>query len=428
MIRSIISTGHGRLHLVTSAVAIQEAGVDVRLIQGWVPRYTPSWLINGVGRLVGSKNLAWGMNKRRPPELRRDQLHSCAFSEFATQAMFLARRAGLMDHTTAAVRGWRMYGKACRKYIRDADIFHPRAAAGRGGAIETAKARGMKVVVDHSIAHPAIIERNLADVHKRHNLELWIKPDDLFWQNVLKDCEEADCLLVNSQYVKDTFVECGYPAEKIAVIYLGIRTDFQALKTDWSRTGPLRMLFTGGFGLRKGANILMEAVGLLRDAGLDYQLDVVGNVDAALPIPDHIKRDERVKLHGHVPQDDLRGFLRESDVYVFASYAEGAAQSAAEAMAAGLPVVVTAETGVPVKHEQNGLVIERDSADSLAKAVLRLADDEDMRRALGQAATETIRANHTWEAYGRHVRGLYESLLAGASPAGGAENSGAAGQ
>ena len=65
--KSIISTGQGRLHLIQSAIAIKDQGVDVKVITGWVPgKFFSDKLINNMGRLIGRSNLAYGLRKRSP--------------------------------------------------------------------------------------------------------------------------------------------------------------------------------------------------------------------------------------------------------------------------------------------------------------------------------------------------------------------------
>ena len=77
---------------------------------------------------------------------------------------------------------------------------------------------------------------------------------------MLRDCDDADLLLVNSDFVKKTFVEQGYPAEKVRVAYLGVREEFFDLKRDYRIAGPVKILFTGNFDIRKGVRLLLEAI------------------------------------------------------------------------------------------------------------------------------------------------------------------------
>lgn len=95
-------------------------------------------------------------------------------------------RVGLLSRGKAARKGWRCFGLSSAKYLRDVDILHVRAGAGREGAIAKAKRAGMKVVVDQSIAHPVFMARVLKDEHSKYWLAFWMGPDDSFWRSGLK--------------------------------------------------------------------------------------------------------------------------------------------------------------------------------------------------------------------------------------------------
>lgn len=409
--KSIISTGQGRLHLIQSAIAIQEQGVDVEVITGWVPgKHFPDKFINAMGKLVGRSNLAYGLRKRSPRGFPREQIRTCSFSEFYIQFLFILTGKKILTRDKAARMGWKAFGTESRKYIRNGQIFHVRSGAGRAGAIQKARAQGMKIVVDHSIAHPYEIKRQLDKLLSESKESKYINISDGFWNNVLKDCEEADVLLVNSDYVKDTFVQQGYPADKISVIHLGIDESFHSLKQSYE-SGTIRLVFTGNFGVRKGAHLIVAAVEQLLKKDIRFTLDVVGNVSNELVIPDWFSTHPSITLHGSMPQDQLKQFLASSDLYIFPTYVEGAAQSVKEAMAAGLPVITTVNSGAPIRHMDNGYLIPDDDATALANAIEVLSADHQLRQTMGLKAAETIRTGHTWTRYAQEVTELYKSMI-----------------
>jgi glycosyltransferase involved in cell wall biosynthesis len=409
--KSIISTGQGRLHLIQSAIAIKDQGVDVKVITGWVPgKFFSDKLINNMGRLIGRTNLAYGLRKRSPEGLPRTDIRTCSFSEFYIQFLFMLTSRKLLSRDTAAIMGWKAFGTESKKYINNSEIFHVRSGGGRSGAIKKARQQGMKVVVDHSIAHPKEIKRQLGKLESESTNSKYINISDGFWNNVLKDCEEADVLLVNSDYVKDTFLEQGYPAEKISVIHLGIDASFYDLKKSY-QSDKMRLLFTGNFGFRKGAHIIIKAIEILILQNTAFSLDIIGNVSAEVAIPDWFRNHPDIKLHGHMPQDQMKKFLADSDIYIFPTFVEGAAQSVKEAMAAGLPVVTTVNSGAPVQHRENGYLIKDDDATDLADAIIVLSKDEELRRHMGKNAAATIRKSHTWSNYAKEVKELYKSII-----------------
>lgn len=119
-----------------------------------------------------------------------------------------------------------------------------------------------------------------------------------------------------------------------------------------------------------------------------------------------------VHFRGAVMQDDLVEYLRASDLYVFPSYAEGCARSAMEALAAGLPVICTEETGAPVEHEVSGYLVARGEVSDLELAIARLGGDFTLRQRIGVEAAQRIAHDYTCAQYGARLKSLYSSLLA----------------
>jgi glycosyltransferase involved in cell wall biosynthesis len=411
----IISTGQGRLHLVESAKSLLAKHIDIILITGWIPSsFIPDKLIDLMGGVLGRKKLSVGLNKRKIFDLEAYKIKTCGVSEFYVHFLFLLSKYTTINRDRAAVKGWILFGKMSSKYIKDVDVFHVRSGAGQGGAIDTAKKKGIKVLVDHSIAHPNEVYKQLLKANNGiDGVDIDIRPDSLFWGLVLKDCFEADALLVNSHYVKESFVNNGYEAKKIFVAELGVRKDFIGIKYNWEINGKIKLLFTGGFGKRKGGSLIVEVAKMLVDSRIDFELHIIGSIIGDIIIPEWFEKKPNVFLHGFIPQDELKDYLINSDIYIFPSYSEGAAQSVKEAMAAGLPVITTYQSGAPVVNGVNGILIPDNSSKQLFDSILLLRNDLEKRKWIGTNAIETISSNHNWDNYAEKVIEVYHNVLKG---------------
>ena len=259
---SILSSGYGRLHLAQTADWLCKAGVAVKLVCGWVPKNPDGWLVCLCSRFVG-RNLSAGMRKRAIALANGGEVVPCAWAEFMCEGLFWLERKVFKGkfHGRAAAFAWTMFGWHTKRYLKkfgraDHVVYHVRSGAGHGGAIKFAKKLGIPVMVDHSIAHPEYMERHLRAEYEKKGAIFDLGTSSPFWRLVAEDCEWADVLLVNSYFVRDTFIEQGYPPEKIKVAYLGTRPDFFGLRNVKAcdrGERKLRLLFTGGFGFRKGA-------------------------------------------------------------------------------------------------------------------------------------------------------------------------------
>lgn len=403
-IRVLLST-LGPLHLMKSAEFLSPL-VDIRVVQGWLPSWWNRWMLTVAGKIVG-RDLHKPFRKRTPACLagRNTGIGSAEFFLWACKLFHLQ---GEMRSSYNAAR---LYGWRSRRLIRDADIFHVRSGSGFGGAVERARERGMKIVVDHSIAHPAYMDKQLRAEYDRYGMTFALGMDNPFWAHIVEECGKADCVLVNSQFVKDTFVENGFDADKIAVVLLGVRSDFFSLKKSYALEGDtINILFTGGFNFRKGCEYILRALKELEEEGVGYTMTVVGDWRGSQPLIERYS-PRHLRTVMTVPQDELKSFLASADVYLFPSLCEGCASSGMEALAAGLPVIATAESGLPIEHMSNGMIIPSKDVEAIVSAVKTLKGDGALRERLGVAAARTIREKYTWEKYAANVVEIYKRLL-----------------
>jgi len=120
---------------------------------------------------------------------------------------------------------------------------------------------------------------------------------------------------------------------------------------------------------------------------------------------------DRVRLLGL--RDDVPRILAASDVFCFTSYSEGFPNAVLEAMASGLAVVSTASDGVRelIRDGTVGLLTPMEDDAAMAAHVLRLLDDPQRRRRIGDAAAAMVRRDYTWDAMVRQTQDLYEELV-----------------
>jgi glycosyltransferase involved in cell wall biosynthesis len=400
-LKAIVATGFGKLHFHETTRALAAAGVEVDFLTGWVPKDNQTALVEKLGKMLGEKNLAARMAARKIL-IPGVSITPIAWTEFAGTLIKLVQRTGILPLDLAYGMEFRLAAWGSRKYLRNADVLLVRSGAGQSGAIRTARKNGLAVVTDHSIAHPAFMHRILRDEFARFGMPAGYDPLADLWKLVLRDCADADLLLVNSDFVKNTFVGEGYPPEKVRVAYLGVREEFFDLKRDYRIDGPVHILFTGNFDVRKGVRVLLEAIRICRRSGLDVRLELMGNLDngAKCLLP----ADEEFFTHsGFAPLQQLAAAMARADLFVFPTFAEGSSRSGMEAAAAGLPIITTENCGLPLDHETSVVYVPVDDANALAEAIDRVANDESLRTKIGRQAMRTVTENFTWAQYGQRV-------------------------
>jgi UDP-glucose:(heptosyl)LPS alpha-1,3-glucosyltransferase len=171
------------------------------------------------------------------------------------------------------------------------------------------------------------------------------------------------------------------------------------------------LLLVGNDLRKKGIAVLLEAIAQLRDLPLD--LLVAGRED---PAPFRAMA-HRMALDGRVrflpPRKDVEFYYAAADAYAGPSLEDTFALPPAEAMACGLPVIVSAENGTfeIISHDVDGMVLD-DPADSktLAAMIRKLYEDPEFRTRLGENAAETAR-QYTWERNAQELALIFEDVL-----------------
>jgi glycosyltransferase involved in cell wall biosynthesis len=165
---------------------------------------------------------------------------------------------------------------------------------------------------------------------------------------------------------------------------------------------------------RKGLDILIRALGLLRDRGVEFRATIVGTgpmLAGNRALATELGLDALVRLPGRV--DDVLPYLRECEVFVLPSTAEDSGSIAVlEALQAGAPIVSTDVDGLPedLSDEQNALLVAPGDAGMLADAISRLLADPELRRSLSWRGRATYEARFTAARAAADLARVYRTL------------------
>lgn len=319
--------------------------------------------------------------------------------------------------------GWRAQKPVWHAIKCGARLYHYRAGFGHS-SVQLAKRYGMFALCDHSIAHPATLEQLVAEggrwpARPRHS-----EPSSRIWREVLRDIEQADAVLVNSDFVRETFLRQGWEASRVHVIYLGVDDAFlngaaesQPLRFD--SKSALRIVFAGGFELRKGARVLAAAMReLLSDTDLDFELYMAGGIgrDAREELA-ALRQHSKVHYYGVLSRQGLASLLSSADLFVFPSLAEGSARVIFEALACGCYVITTPNSGSIVEDGTHGRLIPAGEPEALTRAVRQaLALGREALQEVGLRNAGLVREKYRQSQYGDKLVALYSALLGARMP------------
>jgi glycosyltransferase involved in cell wall biosynthesis len=276
------------------------------------------------------------------------------------------------------------------------------------GSFRVAGERGMIKILDCPQVHPDFLTRLLVKAAD----DLGVPPPPPFDPPELaaRKAEEfamADVMLVISEVHRRSFIEVGFSPEHLVEIPLWVDSGlWQPPPKAQTRqpTEPLRALFVGNIGLRKGIPWLVQAV---EKCGKAVQLTLAG-VDSGET--EQFISQSRSVIHfaGRKNKAELREVYWNSDVLVLPSLVDTFGFVALEAMACGLPVIVTENCGVPVPDPAWRVPVM--DSDAIAQRLEYYAADREALQRDGQIAQQFAR-QFTPERYREQIKNLLRRLL-----------------
>lgn len=237
--------------------------------------------------------------------------------------------------------------------------------------------------------------------HQRWNSDVLPFPKS-WYERGLESIELTDWVFSPSQYVTNSYLQQGFPAER--VLYLPYPVDLQKFNHHLETPvpdGPIRVICTGGISIRKGFPYLLEAMRIIRkrhDAVLLLMEGVHPSMEAVMAQ----YQDVPIEWAPMLSHDKLGARLKSAHVFALLSVEEGLARTALEAMACGLPVVLTPNTGASdfVVPGRNGEIVPMRDAAATAEAILSCYE---LYRREGLLANEAVRSELTFDAFTRRL-------------------------
>jgi len=277
-------------------------------------------------------------------------------------------------------------------------------------ALNSASSYGAVTIVERGSSHIEFQRDLLADEYRRLGIDPAPHvPPPAIVEKELREYEIADFISVPSNFARRTFLERGFPPEKIIQVPYGV--DISALDPPLPSDGIFRVLQVGGLTPRKGVQYLLEAWSGLSLPGAELWL--VGSISDEIR-PTLSRYAGSFRHFEPVRQAELHHFYERASVFALCSIEEGMAMVIPQAMASGLPVICTENTGAAdlIDDGREGFVIPTRDVKVIRECIVRLFEDSQLRSRMAEAARAKVEAAGTWDHYGARIFAEYERVLA----------------
>jgi alpha-1,3-rhamnosyl/mannosyltransferase len=257
-----------------------------------------------------------------------------------------------------------------------------------------------------------------------HDLTLMLFPEwhprtrvSTMVSEISRSVEVADHILADSTATRDDIVkQLSVSSDRISVVPLAADRSFEPMPatettkilSNWGLAPDSYLLFMGTIEPRKNLLRLLQAVEL---AGNRIGPLVIAGAhgwgsDGLFGRIQSLQRSGRVTYLGYVPDDARPALLNGARAFVYPSLYEGFGLPVLEAMACGIPVLASNVSSLPEVVGEAGVMVDPGDVDSIANEMIRLWQDDALRRDLSVKGLERAR-RFSWERTARQTLNVY---------------------
>jgi glycosyltransferase involved in cell wall biosynthesis len=310
-----------------------------------------------------------------------------------------------------ALHDW-IVSRRMRDLAGEIDIVHT-FPLGAARTLETARQLGIPTVLERCNAHTAFAYEAVKRECERLGVTMPTGHEHAYDPRLLRheerEYELADFLLCPSDFVMKTFLDRGFPREKLLRFQYGFdETSCYPAPEGRSPAKGLTVLFAAGCAPRKGLHYALEAW-LRSSAHREGRFLVVGEF-----IPGYAERLSHMLSHPSVERlgfrHDLPDVMRASDILVLPTIEEGSALVTYDARGCGCVLLVSEASGAVCEHMIDALVHTPGDVGTLARHFTMLHEDRSLLERLRENSLATA-GELTWDVSSRYVMDAYGTVL-----------------
>jgi len=373
--------------------------------------YQAGWLHRVITNYPKFKTRPWGVPDEKVVSLPLTLLLNRAIPKIGGEKM--------MRRFLPQIYRW--FAQAAVPYLKESTLIHVWSSMAEP-TINWAKQNDIPVVLERSSAHITVQAQILEEEYKQLGLVGNEVHPEIVAQE-LREYQLADRIAVPSLFAQRTFLQQGF--KKTQLIHNPLGTNLETFSPGAKEDNVFRLVYAGSLGVRKGIHYLVRA---FIEANIpNSELILLGK---AMPETPHLLTgaDERVKCPGHVSETELARYYCNSTVFVMPSLEDGFGMVLAQALACGLPIISTRNTGAEdllrmqntepisldnrIEEYPSGYVVPPRDHSAIAFVLQLLANKpHNILKHKKEAALNFQPEALSWSAYGKRSRIAYQELL-----------------
>lgn len=264
-------------------------------------------------------------------------------------------------------------------------------------------------ILERGSTHISFQNKILEEEFKKLRIDK-IPIDKRIIEKEIREYNLSDYIFVPSSFAKKTFIENGIDEKKIIKVPYGTNLDEFYAEENISK--QFTIISTGHISVRKGSLYLLEAFSELNLD--DSKLLMVGNIEKDLfPFLKPFFLNPNIIFQKHVNQKKLRSFYNNSNLFVTSSLEEGLAVVQIQAMACGLPLICTPNSGGEelIEEGKNGFICPIRDKDYLKNKIIYFYNNREKLKIFGKNSNYKAKNYFSWDKYSQDIYQEYKKLI-----------------
>jgi glycosyltransferase involved in cell wall biosynthesis len=280
-------------------------------------------------------------------------------------------------------------------------------------SMQTARKKGAIIVIESGSSHIQEQQQLLEEEYKKWNITFNpIHPDVIAKMTYEYEC--TDYIMTLSTASRTSFIKHGISPQKLLQSTCGIDVDyFLSQPKELNRDKKFRVIFVGLVNLRKGIPYLIEAWNKINLPASLSELVIVGPIqkDMAQLLP-QLTLKKNIVFYGPTNRETLKKIYYQSSLFVLPSVEDGFGMVMGEAMACGLPVICSTNTGAPdvIDDRIHGFLVPPQNSCVLAEKIGWFYKHQFACKNMGNEGRRRI-LDFTWNNYGENINNIYQKIL-----------------